>query len=156
LLLLGSSVFCVLGLTNISCHSLKHIVEHKTAEAIKAGYIEPSNKSATHCNVSVHKPSVGNEATLCLAQLLDEVFQFVTFNVTLSVRVKVAPHFNKLINIVLIHGQRESVGLIEERVNDNSDKQVQENLTHNERKTVEVGDSSGSATPVSLHSISQN
>lgn len=48
----------------------------------------------------------------------------MTFNKTLSIRVKVAPHFDKLINIVLIDRQRECICLIKERVNDNSDKQV--------------------------------
>lgn len=60
--------------------------------------------------------------------VMDEKFQLMASNVSVAIWIKLLPTLTEVINIRLGHGHIVRLGLIHKRINDNSDKQVQENL----------------------------
>lgn len=128
----------VLLLADVSGHGLDNIVEQKVAELVEGGDLQPRDKSSSKSVVFYHQLSVGDEVALSAAEGNNKILKFGRFDVANSVMVELLPHFPELVNVQLRNGQTERVGLAQERVDDDGDEKIQEDLGHDHRERIEV------------------
>lgn len=128
----------VLLLADVSGHGLDNIVEQKVAELVEGGDLQPRDKSSSKSVVFYHQLSVGDEVALGAAQGNNKILKLGRFNVANRVMVELLPHFPELVNVQLRNGQTERVGLAQERVDDDGDEKIQEDLGHDHRERIEV------------------
>lgn len=128
----------VLLLADVSGHGLDNIVEQKVAELVEGGDLQPRDKSSSKSVVFYHQLSVGDEVALSAAQGNNKILKLGRFNVANRVMVELLPHFPELVNVQLRNGQTERVGLAQERVDDDGDEKIQEDLGHDHRERIEV------------------
>jgi hypothetical protein len=128
----------VLLLADVSGHGLDNIVEQKVAELVEGGDLQPRDKSSSKSVVFYHQLSVGNEVALSAAEGNNKILKFGRFDVANRVMVELLPHFPELVNVQLRNGQTERVGLAQERVDDDGDEKIQEDLGHDHRERIEV------------------
>ena len=128
----------VLLLADVSGHGLDHIVEQKVAELVEGGDLQPRDKSSSKSFIFYHQLSVGDEVALSAAEGNNKILKFGRFDVANRVMVKLLPHFPELINVQLCNGQTERVRLAQERVDDDGDEKIQEDLGHDHRERIEV------------------
>jgi hypothetical protein len=128
----------VLLLADVSGHGLDNIVEQKVAELVEGGDLQPRDKSSSKSVVFYHQLSVGDEVALSAAEGNNKILKLGRFNVANRVMVELLPHFPELVNVQLRNGQTERVGLAQERVDDDGDEKIQEDLGHDHRERIEV------------------
>jgi hypothetical protein len=128
----------VLLLADVSGHGLDNIVEQKVAELVEGGDLQPRDKSSSKSVVFYHQLSVGDEVALSAAEGNNKILKLGRFNVANRVMVELLPHFSELVNVQLRNGQTERVGLAQERVDDDGDEKIQEDLGHDHRERIEV------------------
>lgn len=128
----------VLLLADVSGHGLDNIVEQKVAELVEGGDLQPRDKSSSKSVVFYHQLSVGDEVALSAAEGNNKILKLGRFNVANCVMVELLPHFPELVNVQLRNGQTERVGLAQERVDDDGDEKIQEDLGHDHRERIEV------------------
>jgi hypothetical protein len=128
----------VLLLADVSGHGLDNIVEQKVAELVEGGDLQPRDKSSSKSVVFYHQLSVGDEVALSAAEGNNKILKFGRFDVANRVMVELLPHFPELVNVQLRNGQTERVGLAQERVDDDGDEKIQEDLGHDHRERIEV------------------
>jgi len=128
----------VLLLADVSGHGLDNIVEQKVAELVEGGDLQPRDKSSSKSVVFYHQLSVGDEVALSAAEGNNKILKLGRFNVANRVMVELLPNFPELINVQLRNGQTERVGLAQERVDDDGDEKIQEDLGHDHRERIEV------------------
>ena len=128
----------VLLLAYVSGHGLDNIVEQKVAELVEGGDLQPRDKSSSKSVVFYHQLSVGDEVALSAAEGNNKILKLGRFNVANRVMVELLPNFPELVNVQLRNGQTERVGLAQERVDDDGDEKIQEDLGHDHRERIEV------------------
>lgn len=128
----------VLLLADVSGHGLDNIVEQKVAELVEGGDLQPRDKSSSKSVVFYHQLSVGDEVALSAAEGNNKILKLGRFNVANRVMVELLPNFPELVNVQLRNGQTERVGLAQERVDDDGDEKIQEDLGHDHRERIEV------------------
>lgn len=128
----------VLLLADVSGHGLDNIVEQKVAELVEGGDLQPRDKSSSKSVVFYHQLSVGDEVALSAAEGNNKILKFGGFDVANRVMVELLPHFPELVYVQLRNGQTERVGLAQERVDDDGDEKIQEDLGHDHRERIEV------------------
>ena len=128
----------VLLLADVSGHGLDNIVEQKVAELVEGGDLQPRDKSSSKSVVFYHQLSVGDEVALSAAEGNNKILKLGRFNVANRLMVELLPNFPELVNVQLRNGQTERVGLAQERVDDDGDEKIQEDLGHDHRERIEV------------------
>ena len=128
----------VLLLADVSGHGLDNIVEQKVAELVEGGDLQPRDKSSSKSVVFYHQLSVGDEVALSAAEGNNKILKLGRFNVANRVMVELLPNFPELVNVQLRNWQTERVGLAQERVDDDGDEKIQEDLGHDHRERIEV------------------
>ena len=154
---LGHSLTVVLLLADVSGHRLKDIVEQKLAELVEGGDLQARNVLPSENLIFSHQLPVCDQIALSVTKSDDEILKLVAADVASRVGVKFLPHLQKFVNVELRDGQTECVRLAHERVDDDGDEEIQENLGHNHRKRikVQVGDPRVSAS-IRLHAVCLN
>ena len=147
----------VLLLADVSGHGLDNIVEQKVAELVEGGDLQPRDKSSSKSVVFYHQLSVGDEVALSAAEGNNKILKLGRFNVANRVMVELLPNFPELVNVQLRNGQTERVGLAQERVDDDGDEKIQEDLGHDHRERIEVDVSyQWASTCIGFHTVRFN
>jgi len=130
-------------------HALQSIHKHEDAKAVVAGDLELSNVLATVSNIFQKSFLVSHEtAVFLLRQVYNKALELVALDGAVAVRVIRLPTLDEVVNVLLVNRHVKSLRLIHEGIDDNSDKQVQENLRDDniERLEEDDGDKGVAAT----------
>ena len=100
---------------------------------IAIGFVNPALAAA-----STGLTHTAGSATTGAAEGNNKILKLGRFNVANRVMVELLPNFPELVNVQLRNGQTERVGLAQERVDDDGDEKIQEDLGHDHRERIEV------------------